>query len=252
MPSKALVRAENFHKKTFRRQKCRLMHGPPTVTEVTRTKSSKESEDPAQPYVGSAREGPTVPYVETAWGDPARDNKHQAHSSDLDNRFQGDKMSRLTTKKKAKFANKVIDEKKFCSLRTMTDWWHNCFPNNDDTECQDISQDPKDIVKRQGSLEAHEILMIKDAVQCKSCCNNATPGHRHCRSGRIFCGASDEVKKQVLQNFIICFNILTTSAFVSWTGKSRGKTIGHSEGYKSADIDVRKTKGIERTFSHKV
>ena len=42
-----------------------------------------------------------------------------------------------------------------------------------DKEQHEISQDAKD----RGNREAHEILMITDTVQCKSCHNKATPGH---------------------------------------------------------------------------
>ena len=77
-----------------------------------------------------------------------------------------------------------------------------------------ISQDVKDIVSEQGFLEAHEVLMITDNIQFKSCYNYAAPGYTYCKCGLILPGASDEVKKQVLKNVLNCFNFLTTSATV--------------------------------------
>ena len=44
--------------------------------------------------------------------------------------------------------------------------------------------------KEQGNLEAHEVPLITDAMQCKP-------------------GASEEVQKQVLKNVSNCFNILS-------------------------------------------
>ena len=74
------------------------------------------------------------------------------------------------------------------------------LPKYDDKEYQEMSQDAKDIVTEQGNREAYEILMITDTVQCKSCDSYTTPGHTYCKCGRMLPGASDEVKKQVLQN----------------------------------------------------
>ena len=89
------------------------------------------------------------------------------------------------------------------------------FPNSDEKEYQEMSQDAKDTVKKQGNLEVHEILMITDTLQCKSCYNHATPRHTYCKCGLIFLGARDEVKKQGLKNGINCFTLLTTSACFS-------------------------------------
>ena len=88
-------------------------------------------------------------------------------------------------------------------------------PKNDDKEHQEISQIAKDIVQSRSS----------DTVQCKSFYQYATPGHTSCECGLVLPGASEEVKKQVLQNVINCLVFPTTSAFAFKTGKLKGKTI---------------------------
>ena len=85
-------------------------------------------------------------------------------------------------------------------------------PKSDGKLYHENSQDAKDTVKEQGNLEAHAILMITDAVQCKSCYNCGTPGHTYCKCGLVFPGVFDEVKKLVLKNIINCVEKLTTSA----------------------------------------
>ena len=57
------------------------------------------------------------------------------------------------------------------------------FQKNDNKEYQEISQDAKDLVKN--VVEAHEILMITNTVQCKSCYNDATLRHTKCKCGLI-------------------------------------------------------------------
>ena len=69
------------------------------------------------------------------------------------------------------------------------------FPKSDDEKYHVISQDAKDIVEEQGNLEAHEIVLVADAVQNKSCYKYATPRHTYCKCGLVLPGASDEVKK---------------------------------------------------------
>ena len=55
-------------------------------------------------------------------------------------------------------------------------------------------------------------------------------GHTCCKCGLVLLGASDEVKKEVLQNVMTCISRLTTKAFVFKPEKPRGRTIGRSEG----------------------
>ena len=74
---------------------------------------------------------------------------------------------------------------------------------------------PRTLFEEQGNLEAHEILMITDTVQCKSYYNHTTSGHTYCNCGFILL-----VKKQVLKNVMNCFSILTTSAFSFQNRKS--------------------------------
>ena len=74
--------------------------------------------------------------------------------------------------------------------------------------------------------------MITDTVQRKSCYNYATPWHTHCRYGRIFLGASDEVKKQVLKHVINCFSMLTTRAFIFKQGRLWVRSAGRSDGFQ--------------------
>ena len=50
-------------------------------------------------------------------------------------------------------------------------------PKHDDKGHQEMSQNAKDNVQETGNLEAHEVLMITDAVQCGSRFNHATLGH---------------------------------------------------------------------------
>ena len=57
-------------------------------------------------------------------------------------------------------------------------------------------------------------FMITDTVQRKSCYIYATPGHTNCK-------ARDEVKADVVKNVIICFRMLTSSAFVLAKGKPK-------------------------------
>ena len=40
------------------------------------------------------------------------------------------------------------------------------FPKNDDQEYQDISEEFKNLVSEQRNIEAHEMFMITDAIQC--------------------------------------------------------------------------------------
>ena len=103
-------------------------------------------------------------------------------------------------------------------------------PLSDFIEYQQISQDVKNIVKEQCNLDAQEMLMITNTVQCKSCYNYATPGYTSCKCGFILPGASDEIKKQVPKDVMNFFSMLTTSAFVLKAGTSREKTVGRSEG----------------------
>ena len=48
------------------------------------------------------------------------------------------------------------------------------FPKNDEKEYQEFSEDFKNIVEEQGKMEAHEMFMITDAIQRKTCYQNAT------------------------------------------------------------------------------
>ena len=82
------------------------------------------------------------------------------------------------------------------------------------------------MVEEQSNVDAHEILMITDAVQCRSCYKNATLGHTYCECGLTLPGVSEEVTKQVQKrrqvfhdahNMRICFQ--------NW----KGKTVGCSE-----------------------
>ena len=99
------------------------------------------------------------------------------------------------------------------------------FPKDDDKEYQDISQIAENIVEEQGSLEAHDILMITNTVQCKSCYQLRNFRNTSCECGLIFHEARKEVKKQVLKNVINCFSVPRTTAFVFKTGKPRGKQL---------------------------
>ena len=100
---------------------------------------------------------------------------------------------------------------------------------SDFIEYQQISQDVKNIVKEQCNLDAQEMLMITNIVQCKSCYKYATPGYTSCKCGFVHPGASDEIKKQVPKDVMNFFSMLTTSAFVLKAGTSREKTVGRSE-----------------------
>ena len=102
-------------------------------------------------------------------------------------------------------------------------------PKNDDKEYQDDSEDFKNIVKEQSNIEAHEVLMITDAVQCKTCYHCAIAGHTCCQCGQPNPRASGEVKKQLFKIAMNCFKKLTTIALVVKTVKPRRKTIGSSE-----------------------
>ena len=53
-------------------------------------------------------------------------------------------------------------------------------------------------------MEAHEMFLITDAIQCKTCCQNAIPGHTCCTCGHANLGASDEVKGKVFKNVMNC------------------------------------------------
>ena len=64
---------------------------PPPVTEVTRTKSSIETQDPAQPDMGSALVHPTRPYMESDCG--------ELKALVLISEFKDNQISRLTTEK---------------------------------------------------------------------------------------------------------------------------------------------------------
>ena len=158
-----------------------------------------------------------------------RDNRDQLQCSCIDLRMQGesDQSTEDEERKRSRIKSPV---KHILESPNNDKLLAELFPTGDDKEYQGISQHTKNFVKEQGSLEAHENLMITDTVQCKSCCHYALP--RQC--GRVLPGASDEVKKHVLKNVINCFNTFTTSAFVLTSGTPRGKTIGSSKGVSFA------------------
>ena len=136
------------------------------------------------------------------------DNKDQAPSSCIDLRVQGDRDQSTDDDERTRSLIKSL-------LKEILE-----TPNKDEMY-QEISQGAKNIVTDQGKLEALEILMIKETVRCKSCHEYATLGHIYCKCGLVLPQASDEVKKQVLENVIICFSMLTTSAFILQTRKAQ-------------------------------
>ena len=74
------------------------------------------------------------------------------------------------------------------------------FPESDDKEYQNKSQNAKVFFSReQSNLEAHEVLMITDTLQCRSCNKYVTSGNVP-NVDLFLPGASEEVKEQVLKN----------------------------------------------------
>ena len=87
-------------------------------------------------------------------------------------------------------------------------WMAELFLMSDDKEYQGLSQKAKDIMKAQGDLEAHEILIITDAVWCSACYDCSRPGHTYClwgqnsvRSQRRSCATSYQVCGELLPCF---------------------------------------------------
>ena len=51
------------------------------------------------------------------------------------------------------------------------------FPKNDESEYQEISEDFKNIVQKQGNIEAHELFMTQ--YNARRVYHHETPGHTH-------------------------------------------------------------------------
>ena len=87
-------------------------------------------------------------------------------------------------------------------------WRNHSQGTTDDKEYPEMSEDFKNTVEEQGNIEAHEMFMITDAIQCQTCHHYATLDTHVARVDLI---------------------LLTTSAFVFETWKTTGKTTGNSE-----------------------
>ena len=96
------------------------------------------------------------------------------------------------------------------------------FPKRDDKEYREISQLAKDTVKEQGNFDAHEILMITDTAQCRSCHNYVTVGHHLATVELFFLEQVKKLRNKVSRTSSNCFNMFTTSALAFKTGKPRG------------------------------
>ena len=113
--------------------------------------------------------------METAKGNLVRDNEDQAQSSCIDLRVQGESDQSIDDEERQRSLTMSLMEQMLESP-SKDKLMAELIPH-DDEEYQEISQDAKDIVKEQGNLEVHEILMITDTAQCMSFNKYVTPRH---------------------------------------------------------------------------
>ena len=87
-----------------------------------------------------------------------------------------------------------------------------------------MSEDFTNIAQEQGNIEAHEILMITNAMQCQTRCHPETLGQTYCRHAQANPRASDEVKEQ-FSNTSEGSQLFHTSRDRLQSAKSQGQTI---------------------------
>ena len=124
------------------------------------------------------------------------------------------------------------------------------FPQNDDKEYQDISENFKKIVKEQCNIGARKMFMITDAIQCQPCYHYETPGHACCTCGKASPGASDEVQERVFQKRFVSKNSRRAH-------ENNHKARDHFKNAKKKSnpaplMDIRMMNDIEYIFSRKV
>ena len=108
--------------------------------------------------------------MKTASGNPVRDNKHQAQSSCFDLRFRGESVKSTDDEERNMFGNHGTDERNSCVSEQGRIDGRILSKRRRPGAPRDLSG-AKDTVKEQGNLEADEIIMITDTVQCKTCYN---------------------------------------------------------------------------------
>ena len=84
------------------------------------------------------------------------------------------------------------------------------------------------IIVEQVNIESFEIMKQTNKIQRERCHKHMSIGHTQCYCGLNLPRASDEVQKQILKNVIQDFELLTTSAFNTKKGPSRGHEYGTS------------------------
>ena len=108
------------------------------------------------------------------------------------------------------------------------------FPEGDDKEYQQISQD----VKNKTILELIQFSSSQTQYSASRVTITQLLDTHIVDVDQNFLQQINEVKKQVIQNVINCFSVLTTSAFIFNQGRPHGKTNVRNETsplyYKSA------------------
>ena len=150
---------------------------PLKVTEVTRTK------DLVQPYE-SPRGGLVQSYVEKAQGNPLRDSSERAQSCHIDLRIHGEPEKSPDNENQEKTSLIKLLAKQVLESPNKNQMMAELFTKSDEKAHQEISEDFKNIAKEQGNIEAHELFMITDALQCWKCSNCETSGHTFCTCGQ--------------------------------------------------------------------
>ena len=89
-------------------------------------------------------------------------------------------------------------------------------------EYQDLSDEVNIFSKRLWKVEAHEILVKKQAVQREYCLNCATHGHTHCKCGNITRGVETRARTSPQQCNKLHQNLKTKSFMIN-TGRARGQ-----------------------------
>ena len=63
------------------------------------------------------------------------------------------------------------------------------------------------MIQNQGTVGAHELLGLYDAIQCEVCFDDAKLGHLFCRCGHLLLNCSEEVRETLRRHPLASPNV---------------------------------------------